>query len=295
MDSTVAVAPRRSYLQQLNQAAQEVAKEFEDKLRKASSGVTRIQWEVGTRTAEVVADEAKYGNNAVQHIAAYLGYNLQAMYDMMQVANTFTLEDAVALTSTPQGNGKFMTFSHLVTLSRLEDSKARTKLAKRAIAESYSVHDLEAEIRSGASGTTRRPSGGGRPPKIPKTTIAGLQVTQQLAQKMTNWFHAAEKNVFPAIDAVTADSVTPTLVNKAETTLAAAITASEGMEKMISRLRTNLKHLQAVASEAKKEEASEPKTDKPKVKKKDKGKKDKGKKDKNKPKAKVRKPPAAAV
>jgi hypothetical protein len=139
------------------------------------------------------------------------------------------------------------------------------------------------------------PSGGGRPPKIPKTTIAGLQVTQQLAQKMTNWFHAAEKNVFPAIDAVTADSVTPTLVNKAETTLAAAITASEGMEKMISRLRTNLKHLQAVASEAKKEEASEPKTDKPKVKKKDKGKKDKGKKDKNKPKAKVRKPPAAAV
>lgn len=247
---TVAVIEKKraGILKEMTKETRAVAEEFEGLLRKASSGVVRINYDLGARLANM-EDEAKYGSGAFEQLAAYLNIKGGAttLYALRQFASTFEkpfVEENMARTLTGGGN---LQVTHWLVLSRIEGAKKRRDLLKQVFDNGWSAQDLEREVHAGSS--PRHARKGGRKPGVPTSHMAGLQREFQLAQQFVNFQAVADKHVFDEIDEISPDKVNDTLLEKLKQTKETVDQAREAAEGIGTRLDTNIARVEAVLAE----------------------------------------------
>lgn len=269
--STALAQTRAKLLKQMTPATAKAAEELSVKYGKAANGVVMIQYDVGTRLAQIAAAEAEYGSNAVAQLADYLcvpGGETGA-YSLIRFATTFEKKYVATQMENPMMSGDHLTTQHWIVLSRLADEGNRDKMLKRVLKDSLSANDLEKEIRSGvAGGKAHGNRQGGRNPKVPSNPIVALQRTYELGNKFCRWETQVTGGMITAFDELEPEKITKEALTSAKKTddmlakvaeqagdmqgkLAGAI---ERMETVLAARKAGKKGKAAEAEEAPEEE-----------------------------------------
>jgi hypothetical protein len=273
MSDKRALAPaekkRAELYKEMTPQCREVAKDFDGKLQQSARGTIMIQYDMGARMAQVMDDEATYGSNAAENLAAYLAIRGGAttLYSLRTFADTFDKEFVKLHSNKPMLNGDYLSIGHWFQLMKLAEKSDQEKFLKRVINESLSSNELEREIR--AHGGKKHKRQGGRNPSKPTSVLAGLQQTFQVANKFVRLEDVMSKHVFDAIDEIAADKVTPDLLTKLETVAETLGKAGKWAEKALKHVEKNKERVQrmlvkkeAADAKAKDEDKAAAKADK---------------------------------
>lgn len=249
---------RIALFKQMTPATQEIANEFNEKIRKGVESSVKVKYDIGAKLAVVVAEENEYGSNAVKLLAQYCAIEggEPTLYNLMNLAAAFTREYIVEQCSIPLADGKFLTLSHWLQLMKIKEPKKQESMLNRVRKENLSAGDLEKEVRAGAGGNTKHARQGGRKPKAPSSPIVGLQKTFDLANKFLRWEEVANTTTFEVIEEMSPDKVDENLLKKAELTLDMVTKAETAATEMKGHLEENVERIKAVL-EKKSEEAAE--------------------------------------
>jgi len=136
-------------------AAQGKAGHMDDELRKAYEYIRKTyrdlcdaeiagRHEIGQVVSNIKNDPDKYGTRAVAVVATALGCDASILYDAAVVAATWSREEIKELTEQSDADGgQALTWSHLVELSRVEETAVRDSLVVRVRTENLSVRRLK--------------------------------------------------------------------------------------------------------------------------------------------------------
>jgi len=122
-------------------------------LRQLLSGSTKdeltVKYTVGERILRIKNDPNKYGKAAVSAIAKKIGYDPSKLYDSANVAECWKKEEVEDLLAKKDQDGATrvgLTWSHLVTLTSIDDKRARKRFLDAAAEKGMSVRDLKKDI-----------------------------------------------------------------------------------------------------------------------------------------------------
>jgi len=256
-DNTTAVAPidkkRLAIFKDMTEATQEVARDFEGKLSKGATGLVMIQYDVGSRLADIIADEGTYGAGAVKQLSLYLGIpgGETTLYNLRNFAQEFDKEFVRQWTSKSMAGGGHLAMAHWFQIMKLKSKEKQEKLLNRTLKESWSANDLEKEVRAGSGGKTKNVRGGGRKPQTPTSPMAGLQKAFSVAQQLNRLEPVLLESVFDKIDSLEPDKVTDTLLEKLETTRDQVAETQETSGEMLTHLEKNIKRVTKILEKQK--------------------------------------------
>jgi len=239
---------RAKLLTQMTPATREVAQEFLTSTVRTATGVVMFHYNLGQRIAQVVNDEATFGDSAVELLAGYLGIKggPTYLYALRNFAETFDKEYVKQNTSNLMANGDTLSVAHWLNLTKLSEEAARTNMLKRVFAESMSSKDLDAEIKAGMAGNRKNTRQGGRNPKVPSNPLIGLHSICQMGVKIVRFEPVANSSVFDALDALSPDHVTADVLKRTQSALEQLDETLEKMHHMQKRLQGNVKRLQSI-------------------------------------------------
>jgi ActR/RegA family two-component response regulator len=129
-----------------------------DRLRELQVGQldARSRYRMGAIVAEVKRRTDLYGTRGVPALATGIGEAEQNLYRYATVAERWTPEEFEVLVSRRGGDGRCLSWSHLVLIASIDDDVARTRLLERVLDDSLSVRALMAIVnRSSGSGSDR--------------------------------------------------------------------------------------------------------------------------------------------
>lgn len=262
-----------------------LAKDGEERLGKTAAALAIVYYDLGARLKKVYADEATYGSNAAEQLAAYWAIpgGATTLYHMKNIAERFDRDFVGEQSSKEMADGSRLTFNHWIKLSQIKDEKYVEPLLKKCFDKSYTVKDLEAAIvEIGAEKTTKRAAGAGRKQSTPKSPIAGLQKVFSQAQSFSNFVPVLEKSVFSTIDTMSPDSVDDILLKRLQDTAKQVTKMRDGADATLKHIEKNIERVERVLLKKKEKAATaakEEKAEKKEAKAKKKGKKkDKAKK-----------------
>lgn len=255
-DNNTAVVPmskeRQAAWSEMNKAAQDIATDLLQLIKKGSKGVVMLWYDIGRKATDVIVNEAEYGSNVVEKLAVYLNvpggpstlYGLRNMCDMFE-------RDFVALTSERlMPSGQAMSLSHWLQLVKVSDPKKQQKYIDQIFKESWSANDLEKQIQ--ASGDIRSASRqGGRKHTVPSNPMVGLHKEQQLAHSFNNYVGLALKGVHSALDAVDADKIDERVLEKLKQTRAEVEKVKKTAESALDAMDANVKRVESVLTKRK--------------------------------------------
>lgn len=132
----------------------------------------QVAYETGKQLFEIRENEAVYGSNAVEKIAAYLGKKASWCYNYTALYASFSPEEIKYLAEKRTKSGKRLNVQHLICVSRATTKPKRDKLIKLIFDEDMSARELELFM---TSRNERRHGKRGRRPKQPKDAIASVQ------------------------------------------------------------------------------------------------------------------------
>jgi hypothetical protein len=265
---------RNQALKEMTPACRDVAKEFEHKLHIGQSGLVKINYEIGARVAKVLADEGKYGSNAVEQLSQYLqlGGGATTLYQAKEFSEAFEFEFVQQQMARTMTGGGALTTSHWFALAKVESKAKQKELLEKVFKNGWSANALEQEIRSSVK--TKNARQGGRKPGIPTSPMAGIQKGYSMLLQFNNLEPVLEEHVCDVIDEIDAEHVTKDMVDKLDETLKIAAAAQERLSKLMKRLEKNKtratkvleqKYEQAEKNREEMEEDEEPKKPKKKV------------------------------
>lgn len=152
--------------------------EQSNKIRKIIAGAEKhdvlARYEAAVAIREL-RDAAKYGANAMQKLAKFLGWSLTTVNDYARVAEVWPDAKKFAkLAEKPNCNGIPLSWTHFTILMREADADCRQNLMNQALTKGWTVADLEAN-RTPPGGT------GVKQPKDAGGAGAGAGVTSKPA------------------------------------------------------------------------------------------------------------------
>ncbi len=199
-------------------------------------------------------DPARYGSNAVAHMARFLtpSGNWESTAVMLgrlqNFATKYKSEDVKALLEQRTVQGRLLTLSHFLLLSDL-DAKKREGYVQRILEEGLSVEHLQRELQANR-GKQRGGKRVGRKPKAPKTVPALLQAMYELP---ASW--GARSEVWQTCMASKILKAKPgELDNDAVLKMEAALEANQLLSKVVARdiatLEKCIGHAKKIVSKA---------------------------------------------
>lgn len=253
---------RLKVFKEMTKATQEVAKDLETRLEKQAAGTVMISYQMGKQLADVLENEAEYGSKAAEQLATYLAIagGETTIYNLSNFAKAFDKEFVQDQSTKVMPNGKYLEVGHWFKLMQISDRKDQEKMLTKILKESWSVNQLESEIRSGTV-KTKNARAGGRKPSTPTSPIAGLQQTFAIAQKFANMEKVLDKSVFDAIDEMPPDAINEALLGKLEetqTTLDRMMKAGEVASKRVVKNIERVKKVLANKAKHAGDESAEP-------------------------------------
>jgi len=131
-------------------------------LSAASRDEVMARHRVGAILCELKKLPGKYGDRAIDKVAAEVGVAATTLYRYAAVAEQWTHEDMKADLAKTNRFGQPLTWTHFVALSRVSRVPARRVLFETALANAWSARDLSGEVDA-AQATERGPARGASP------------------------------------------------------------------------------------------------------------------------------------
>lgn len=239
---------RKRTFEQMTPATKELAETVGKLMARGAKGSIITQYDLGAHLAEVVENETKFGDNAIQLLADYFAIKGGAttLYDLITFATEFEKPYVEQASQQLMANGASLTIAHWFALCQLKSVAEREKALKRIMHHSLSANDFQLEIRAGASGGTKHTRQGGRKPRVASNPVVALQQTFQIAQKFKNFVKAAEKSVFDSFDELAPDKVNKDVLSRLENTLKTVTAARDSAENAVTRITKNIERCKKV-------------------------------------------------
>lgn len=242
--ATTTSTKRAALLSDMTPALQKVALDFEGKGKKKARMLCLSEYDKGTKIREVIEEEAQYGSNAVEQLAAYLGQKATKLYNLRNFVSSFTREVVEEMASQPMTSGRHIEPAHFFAMMKVKDGRTVNKLWKKVMTLSWSSAQLETEIS--ATTDTKNDRSGGRKPQRPVSAAAGLESIRLDAQKVNNLIPVICEASCDAIDEMAPADIDAKLLKaliSARTTVTALY---EATEVILGRLEDNIERAERV-------------------------------------------------
>lgn len=198
----------------------------------------------------------------VTKLALFWGFdNPQRLYDWRTTALAFCpvindKESGAARYDTTRikqlmADGGFE-FEHFKHLARVGNSKKRNALIKQTVKNGWSANDLSREI-AGSGVQPKHVRGGGRPPQIPTTAAQFISKSYRDAQKLSNFFEAAQPSVSELFSKIPTDKADEGFIERiadARQQCQAAAAAAMAMDEELSLAQEHVEQVIANTVEA---------------------------------------------
>lgn len=173
-------------------------------------------YRIGKYVADVMGDERRYGERAMDTLAEALGPHVSEakLWDCRRLATNFSEAQLTKLLKQTLPSGGKISYSHLVLLAGLKPDDRKT-MTHRVFKEDLSYDELTAIVQKKLG----RRSSGGRKPKEPKTVAAGLRQIDKFTGEIHKRIELWDKSIFQRLSEVSPDEINDDLLGE--------ITASE--------------------------------------------------------------------
>ena len=203
---------RKALLAEMSPELRLVVKDFEEKDMAAAVGPVMIAYDKGARIKRIIEQEAKFGTNAVEQLAAYFGVSAMKFYELRNFASEWDKNFLKAELKKPMSNGDLLSYDHFRNLVRIKSSRDQTKLLRQVRLESMSSNSLSELISAQYEKKTTR--SGGRKPLTPSTPAAALQKAFSQSQQLSRYIDTMADGVFTKISEMAADAMDEKLLDR---------------------------------------------------------------------------------
>ena len=138
-------------VQEKEQALSEKIEEIRPLLAEADSQDCLNRYQIAVQCREVRKEDGagkRYGAKAMKKLAKALGWGKTTAYEYAAVADAWSQQKFEKLVEEGRRASRALSWSHFQALARLKEPKKRTQLAKKAMADGWSVHQLKRECRA---------------------------------------------------------------------------------------------------------------------------------------------------
>jgi hypothetical protein len=246
---------RLALLKEMTPGLQAVVKDFEDKNIKAATGPVMIYFDKGARLKKIIEQEATYGSNAVEQLAAYFGKTTKYIYDCRNFAQEWDKEFLKAQLAQPMSDGNLLHFDHFRHLTRVKSTKDQELLLRRVRTECLSTNALDEEIS--AKFITKNVRSGGRKPVTPSTPHAGLQKAFSQGQQLERYIDVMKSGVFEKIGAMASEKVDDKLLERIEQVEQQFGSLDDSLKAVLTYCAKSKKRVSKILSDKKKKKAGE--------------------------------------
>jgi len=222
-----------------------LAEKLAGMLAREAYGHLLIRYDMGVYIAKVIAEEARYGANAVEQLATFLKMHPNDLYDMRNVTIVFTREQVQALSGRRMADGNHLSYRHLVVLAKVKNKNDRQRLLKATIEHGWSASQLAAEAAGVDKKNVRK---GGRKPAKPTSVIAGAQVLYESLLALNNRLESLKGPLFDEIDQMPPDKVDKKLLDLLVKAEAQMCQLEESITGYHERLKKNMERVQRILS-----------------------------------------------
>lgn len=193
MHIELTVQNRNVLFERMDQITKQVAMAGIEKMQKGSKADLLVRYDVGELINKIFAaahltDEQK--DDEMTKLALYWGQPIPSLYDLRNVATSFTRQFLAEQVEEALGNGTYLTWSHFRELQKVKESK-RLSVLKKVRQISLSAKELALELQG--RGENQHNRSGGRSPVVPKTPIAMLQKLFTTVQQADNYLLAVQE------------------------------------------------------------------------------------------------------
>jgi hypothetical protein len=181
----------------MNKALLEQSNKIRDIIAGAEKHDVLARYEAAVAIREL-RDAAKYGANAMQKLADFLGWSLTTVNDYARIAEVWPdAKKFATVAEKPNCNGIPLSWTHFTILMREEDVDRRRHLMDQALKRGWTVAELDAQrkpapVGPGAESTARAEDGdeaGDENETKPATPLMAVVngMTEKLTQLKTAW------------------------------------------------------------------------------------------------------------
>jgi hypothetical protein len=169
---------------------------FEDELRRSIIGRYQVAVVIQEIHNDVTDNKGTiYGTKAVKVIKDFFGWDDTFIYNALNVAETYTLEEIELIAGMRSPLGKPLSYSHVVTLATIEDEKKRQTLLNQSVKESWTYKKLANAVDLVKAPYLAKKETRGRPLARPRSFDAVLDqqdhfVRDFLSRNEEVWTHA---------------------------------------------------------------------------------------------------------
>lgn len=160
-------------LMQMEEPTQRLAVARRKELEKTGTTILQSEYRFGMKLAAVVENSSRYGDSAIEQLASYLNETPSTLYTLINMVQTFSLDEILAEMQKVCDDGSLLNVSHFKELSRVSTKRERKTLLNRARRENLSAQDVRREIAASSAKSGRRNSG--RSMAAPTSPKAGIR------------------------------------------------------------------------------------------------------------------------
>jgi hypothetical protein len=191
----------------MTSATQETAQYIETTLATENQHGLLCRHDIGMRLKRVIEEEATYGGQAAQQIAAYLGMSIDRLYKLCAYADNYSHEQLEQWATRPMTNGRRFSYNHLTTLLIIKTAGERLHWVERILTDSLSVRALRSLINDRDDESTK-------PTRKRKSIVDGLDQMIHRGKGMLKGFSVWQQSVFGEIDKPRRQSINPIVRNR---------------------------------------------------------------------------------
>lgn len=242
-NAVATVDPKHELTAGMAEVTRKVALAGADKILLGTKFSIALLHDVGTLLNEIFTDpaikKAKTIDEELKKLIRFWNHpswNLSSLYDLRNVAVTFSRDTIIEECSTPMSNGKLLTWSHFKELQKVGQEKRRLALLKKVRENNLSANELILELQGNKESAVKR--AGGRKPSIPKTPTAVIQKLSSTVQHTDNYLQSIMEPFEAMIEAQT-DKLDDRFIDN----LSEALEQMEAMETRLHKAAAKLSAL----------------------------------------------------
>jgi hypothetical protein len=232
---------RENLFNDMDKATQEVALQGAQLLQKGFKANLLVQHALGEHVNSVLEathldDEQR--KHEVKKLAAYWNQpnlNLSTLYDLRNVAVTFSRAFLEAQVEERMSNGNYLTWSHFKELQKISSEKRQLAVLKQVRQNCWSANELALELQGKREAEVKR--SGGRKPTLPKSPTAMLQKIFTTVQSTDNYLLAVSEPLETAFSGMQDKEVDEQFVENIDNTLERVELTMQHLKETSTRLK----------------------------------------------------------
>lgn len=158
-------------------------------ISKLTSHNVKKRWEIGKQILTIASDTTgRYGTDPKKEIEALMPLSRDGIRPMVKLAEAYDEADVDAMLAFKHpSTGEGISWSHVVSLTRMSSKTAAIAMAEKAVTKGWSTKELVAELMRDNGGPKSK---GGRKPKL-ADTVSGC--VSDIGAQSKAWCNSADR------------------------------------------------------------------------------------------------------